>query len=265
MILSGTNTDITARKNAENALRSLNETLEKRVAERTATLESRNEDLELFSYAVSHDLRAPVRAINGYAQLLGERMSGLTDHESTEFVDRIVASTVQISNMLDGILAYSRIGTMECDPSVVSLRRLITNIAEEVQSQTSPPSVDIRLDVEDLELVIDADAITICVRNLLHNAVKFSAGVASPLVRLSARAKGRTCEMIVRDNGIGFEMAHSHRIFEMFGRLHTNAPGSGVGLALVARAATRLGGTIDADAKPGKGATFTLEFPMNRR
>jgi PAS domain S-box-containing protein len=264
ILLSGTNADITERKEAEQALKALNETLEDRVAQRTAALAERNDDLELFSYAISHDLRAPLRIIRGYATFLSEEIEAGNTDDVMEFVERIAKSAEQMSEMLDGILAYARIGTASAEPTEVDLKDFMSNIVSEVQSQSGADVVQLTAGSEDTTLLVDSDALSICVRNLLHNAVKFASGRTDPEVKVHTKVSSNRCQIVIKDNGVGFDMADSERIFQMFQRLRPSSPGTGVGLALVARAVSRLDGLIHPESELGKGATFTLDIPIGR-
>ena len=259
VLISGTNIDVTERKLAEQQLRNLNETLEGRVTERTADLDERNKDLETFSYAISHDLRGPLRVVQGYAKLLAEGCN--SDEEAKSYAASVALQSDKISGMLDGILAYSRIGTQKSQVVAVDLMRFIGELIDDVVVQGEYPDVRIESEVEEVHLYTDREALAICLRNLLNNATKFSSGQPEPLVKVTARVDGKSCRIEVEDNGVGFDMSDLGRMFQMFQRLHSNIPGTGVGLALVARAASRLGGKVRSESSPGKGARFALEIP----
>ena len=243
-------------------LQVLNESLEARVADRTAELAERTADLELFAYAISHDLKAPLRAVSGYARLLAEEIASESPGDAGHFLDRILDSSSKMTEMLEGILAYSRIGTAKPTISSLKLGPLVSKLVDEVRSQPQSAHVPILCDIGEIEICAESEALSIALRNLLQNAVKFSAGTPSPKVIVRARTESEQCEISVRDNGIGFDMRDSKRIFDMFQRLEPSSQGTGVGLALVARAVKRLGGTIRTDATVGNGAAFMLAIPL---
>ncbi|WP_051074937.1 PAS domain S-box protein [Thioalkalivibrio sp. ALJ16] len=261
--VQGTVLEVSELKRNEQALRELNTTLEQRVNERTAALQALNQELESFSYAVSHDLKAPLRGIEGYSQLLesdyGEQLEG----EGKVFIHNIRTGVAQMHELISDLLAYSRMERRALEEHEIRLRALV----EEVLESMAPDLLgraEVVLDIDpDLRLVSDPDGVALILRNLLENALKFSAEREHPHITVQAETGGATLAITVRDNGIGFDMAFQDRIFDIFQRLNRAEvyPGTGVGLALVRRAVNRLGGRIRAEGKPGEGAVFRVELP----
>lgn len=255
--------DITALKKVEEERKRLNEELERRVAERTSQLDEKNKDLELFSYAISHDLRAPLRAILGYTALLKEDYDKVLDEEGAGLLERLVVNGERMSEMLDGILTYSRIGTRTSTAMKVDVGDFLRSMVHEIASDGEGAKTEFEWSIEDVTIRVDKNALELCVRNLLENAIKFSAKSEQPKVFVSVRVIEETCAISIQDNGIGFNMAYLDKIFHMFGRLDSSTPGTGVGLALVERATKRMGGAISAESTLGKGSTFILELPIH--
>lgn len=261
--VQGTVLEVTELKRNELKLRNLNATLEQRVAERTAALQALNQELESFSYAVSHDLKAPLRGIEGYSQLLeadyGEQLEG----EGRTFLSNIRNGVAQMNELISDLLAYSRMERRPLEERTVRVRAMVEEVLESVEPELRERAeVIIEID-PDLSFVSDPDGVALILRNLLENAFKFSAERAAPHVTVQAESRGATLGISVRDNGIGFDMAFRDRIFDIFQRLNRAEayPGTGVGLALVRRAVHRLRGEIRAEGTPGEGATFHVEFP----
>lgn len=261
--VQGTVLEVTELKRNELELRNLNATLEQRVAERTAALQALNQELESFSYAVSHDLKAPLRGIEGYSQLLeadyGEQLEG----EGLTFLSNIRNGVAQMNELISDLLAYSRMERRPLEERTVRVRALVEEVLESVDpGLRERAEVSIEID-PDLCFVSDPDGVALILRNLLENAFKFSAEREVPQVTVQAESRSATLGITVRDNGIGFDMAFRDRIFDIFQRLNRAEayPGTGVGLALVRRAVHRLRGEIRAEGMPGEGATFQVEFP----
>ncbi len=256
-------TDITLRRQAEQELKVLNERLELRVAERTAQLDEKNKDLELFSYAVSHDLRSPLRAISGYSNLLCDGYFTSLDEEGQRLLERLEINASRLTQMLDGILSYSRIGKGGSTAMTVHMRECMESIVAVIQSESPNDAVEFEWDVDEISIKADRNALELCLRNLIQNAVKFSSAVEAPKVKLAAHLENDRCVIRITDNGVGFDMTYADKIFQMFSRLDNSTTGMGVGLALVDRAASRLGGNVRAESAEGKGSTFTLEIPAS--
>jgi hypothetical protein len=262
--VQGTMLDITDLQQAEGELRQFNAELEARVRERTAALEAANQELESFSYAVSHDLKAPLRGIDGYSQLLESDYGNVLDAEGQMFIRNIRAGVAQMNELIGDLLDYSRMERRPLEQRGVRLQPLI----EEVLDGLDPAlreRAEIAVDVPpDLELQTDPDGLSLALRNLIDNALKFSAPREDPRIAVTAEPRGETLHLAVSDNGIGFDMAFQERIFDIFQRLNRaeDYPGTGVGLALVRRALQRLGGRIECEGRPDAGATFRLELPL---
>lgn len=258
----GTLLDITEAVAAEARLKRLNQELEERVAERTAQLSQANMELEAFSYTVSHDLKAPLRGIDGYSQLLVEEYGDRLDDEGRRFVERIRKGVQQMSDLIADLLAYSRIERRDMVHEPVALLPLVEQVVDSYHADIEKHGTEVRLAMEPFTLPLDREGMAVVLRNLIGNALKFSQGSASPRIEIGARHETGRRILWVRDNGVGFDLKYHDRIFGIFQRLHRaeEFPGTGVGLALVAKAVQRMGGRVWAESQPGAGATFYLEF-----
>jgi PAS domain S-box-containing protein len=251
------------RKQAEEELRSLNIQLEQRVVDRTAELEAKNRALETFSYSVSHDLKAPLRGIDGYARLLLDDYGHCLDEEGRGFLRTIHQAASQMNQLIDDLLAYSRLERRILTRGQVNARSLVEALVAERSNDLEERAIQVTIGISCGVIFADAEGLTQVLRNLLENAIKFTKGVLAPRIEVSSLETEHSCLVWVRDNGIGFEMQHHHRIFEIFQRLHRaeDYPGTGIGLAIVRMAMERMGGRVWAESTPGEGATFFLEFP----
>ena len=255
--LVGTLSDITVRKVAETTLRNLNQELETRVKLRTAELEASNRELEAFSYSVSHDLRTPLRAIEGFARILEDELDERLDDEAREHILRIRRASQRMAQLIDDLLNLAQLTRQPLHEETFDLSTLAIQILDELRA--SEPDRQVTIDVEPgLIVTADRNLMQVALENLLGNAWKFSSGCPHALISLTAAADRDSRVFCIADNGVGFDMAFANKLFRPFHRLHGSAefPGTGIGLANVQRIILRHGGNIWAKAKPNEGAQF---------
>ncbi len=259
---SGTLLDITQLKLAQTTLEQSNAELEERVNQRTAQLRGVNEELEAFSYTVSHDLKAPLRGIDGYSQLLEEEHGSRLGEEGRQFLGRIRRGVQQMGDLISGLLDYSRMERRTMEQQRVDVGALVAQVIEGYSADIDSTHVRLNLSLEPMVLQLDREGMAVVLRNLVGNAIKFSRTRDQPEVEIGARAEGVRRILWVRDNGVGFDMKYHDRIFGIFQRLQRaeDYQGTGLGLALVAKAVQRMGGRVWAESRPGQGAIFYLEF-----
>ena len=256
--------EVADRMRAEEDLRELNLELEQRVSERTAQLENVNKELEAFSYSVSHDLRAPLRAITGFANLLIHDHAAQLDDEANRKLGVIVSEAQRMGNLIDDLLAFSRLGRKDMQMVELDMTDMVRSTYETLKQQHDGPAVEMHI----AELPrCEGDRVLIgqVWVNLLANAIKFSANRSRPFVEVNAISDEKEHVYFVRDNGAGFDPRYQSKLFEVFQRLHAASefPGTGVGLALVKRIVTRHGGRVWAEGRPDVGATFYFTLPRN--
>ena len=246
--------DITQRKQAEEEIMILNEELEKRVRERT-------EEMESFSYSVSHDLRAPLRAINGYANILEEDYNDRLDEEGKRLLKEVQQNARKMGVLIDDLLAFSRIGRKEIERSAIDMNRLAKQAIKETEL-ASRHHASIKL-WPLLPAKGDPALLQNVLNNLVSNAVKYSGKNEKPFIEI--RSKRGNGELIysVKDNGVGFDMQYEGKLFGLFQRLHSadEFPGTGVGLAMAKRIISKHKGRIWAQGKLNEGATFYFSLP----
>lgn len=249
-----------ALRQSEERYRSLSESLELRVQERTVQLEEANNALEAFAYTVSHDLRAPLRGVRGFAEALLEDHGGDLDPAGQDYARRISAAACRMDGLIQELLAYGRLSRAQIVPQRVDLSSALAEALGQVEGLAGP-----RLTVEEPLPAVSANR-TVLVQvlaNLLSNAVKFVPPGAEPSVRIWAEPRDGRVRLWVEDEGIGIAPEHQERIFDVFERLHgaDTYPGAGIGLAVVRKGMERMGGSAGVESEPGRGARFWIELP----
>jgi PAS domain S-box-containing protein len=257
----GTNTDITELQEAREAQARLQDELEKRVAERTASLTEAIAQMEEFSYSVSHDLRAPVRAMQGYAQATLEDYGHLLDEQGREYLGHIVRSGERMDRLVRELLVYSRIARAELDLQPVSLDSLVRDIVSHYP-EMQQPQAEIRTRGSLHSVIAHEPSLTQAISNLLNNAVKFVAPGVKPEVELYSERQGDRLRLWVHDNGIGIRPEYRTRLFGLFERIHNGKyyEGTGIGLAIVRKSVERMGGKVGVESN-GTGSKFWIELP----
>jgi PAS domain S-box-containing protein len=248
--------DLTDRKRAEADQRELNILLEHRIAERTA-------ELEAFTYSVSHDLRAPLRAMTGFANLLIAEVATTLSDEQHHYLDRIISNAERMGLLIDDLLRYSRLGRQALRVTDVSPRLLVETIFQDLAAELA--ARDVRLVWDDLpDCSGDPELVGLIFQNLIANAVKFTGERETARITITGSNGSGVVTYHVADNGVGFDPRYADKLFEVFQRLHAadRFEGTGVGLAIVKRAVERHGGTVSAESRPGEGATFTFTLPV---
>lgn len=255
-------TDVTQRLEAEEAIRSLNSELERRVVERTVQMESANRELEAFCYSVSHDLRTPLRAISGFASALAEDYGPKLDAEAADYLNRITSGTQRMTEVINDLLRLSRVSRADMNPSEIDLSQIANQVVSELRSASEGRVVDVHIQ-PGLCAHADRGLARVALENLLQNAWKFTGNKTAAKIEFGMTVLNDGPVLFVRDDGAGFDMAYSNKLFGVFERLHRAGefPGTGIGLATVHRIIHRHGGMIWAEAEVGKGATFYFTFP----
>ncbi len=256
--------DITERKRMEDEIRQLNVELETRVQQRTAELASANRELQTFSYSVSHDLKAPLRGIDGYSQLLLEDHLNQLDEEGRLFLHNVRDGVEQMGQLIEDLLAYSRMERRSFSGLALDLNRQVEEALAQRRDEILARGMVVEVALAGLTARADPDGLGMVLRNLIDNAIKFTRDSHPPTLAISATLNDSSVILEFKDNGIGFDKQFHDRIFEVFQRLQRaeDYPGTGVGLAIVSKAMQRMGGRAWANSVPGQGATFYLELPQ---
>ncbi|MCZ7555440.1 MAG: ATP-binding protein [Bacteroidia bacterium] len=261
--IDGIARDMTRHKETEEEIRKTNATLEMLVDARTRELHNSNRDLETVLYSVAHDLRAPLRHIEGYLGLLRSELTDTADgHIAAGYLDTLERTAARMSGQFDALLSFSRIGHQEMRHTTIPMEALVDEVKHQLDSALAPQNVEWR--IGDLPPACgDPDMVLSVVSNLLGNAVKFTRQCAHARISIEGVMENGMNRYRISDNGEGFDMRHAHKLFQLFQRLHTREEyeGHGIGLALVRRIVHLHGGSISADGRPGHGATFTFTLP----
>lgn len=240
-----------------------NQQLERRVQERTVALRMVNEELESFAYSVSHDLRAPLRAVSGFAQILARRHRGNLDEEGRHYMDNVVAASGRMGVLIDDLLNYSRVGRTAIRSQPVPLAPLVQQVLGTLAKRIASSGALVEV-VEPLATPLgDTTLVGQILANLLENALTYQQPGVAPRIRVAARQEGDATVIEIEDNGIGIADEYQKKVFEVFQRLHSDEqyPGTGIGLAIVRKAAQVMGGDVTVESLPSRGSTFRVRLP----
>lgn len=253
--------DVTGRKRDEQAIRELNDSLERRMEE----LEGKNAELDTFAYSVSHDLRAPLRAMEGFARALREDYGDVLDDVGRDYAERIVDSSELMSGLIDDLLAYSRLSRADLRVGPASLDDVVSEALEQQGARLEETGAEVEVAEALGRVQAHRRTLVQMVANLIANAVTYVRAGQPPKVRLRAESRSDGHRRLwVEDEGIGIDPEHHQKVFEVFERLHSREryPGTGIGLAIVAKGAERMGGAVGLESAPGEGSRFWIDLPV---
>jgi PAS domain S-box-containing protein len=258
-----TNNDISDRKRREEEIRQLNDELGKR----TTALEASNKELEAFAYSISHDLRAPIRHMAGFTELLQKHAYSILDEKSHRYILTILESAKRMGTLIDDLLSFSRIGRVEARATTVSLEQLVKEVLGEVQPETDGRNIAWKIGALP-DLYGDRSMLRLALINFISNAVKFTRTRPQAEIEIGCLEKNKDGAVVfIKDNGVGFDMKYVNKLFGVFQRLHSTEAfeGTGIGLATVQRIIHRHGGKVWAESSEGRGATFFFSIPDHGR
>lgn len=257
--------EVAERKHAEAQAREANEALESRVAQRTAQLEAANKELEEFSYSMSHDMRAPLRAIDGFAKILAEEYGAKLDDEGRRLLRVVRDNAQRMGRLIDDILRFLRLGRRRMEPCAVDMAALARDVFDELRA--AAPGRSLKLEIGALPPAWgDREMLKQVLLDLLANAIKFSPLDRPAVIEVGTADDGTEIAYFVKDAGVGFDMRYADKLFKVFERVHSAGQyeGTGIGLAIVKRIVERHGGRVWAEGRVGEGATFHFVLPQRR-
>lgn len=261
----GIGVDVTDRTQAQRTLQDLNTLLEQRVTDRTAQLEETNQELQAFTYSVSHDLRAPLRVMQGFAQALQEDYGDRLDEMAQTYLQSITNSAIQMDTLISDLLAYSRLTRAQMELRPTDLNQVVAQAYRQVQAQIATTGAALAIAPQLPTVIAHAPTLVQVVANLLSNALKFVIPGTPPQITIEFALQENQVCLSVRDNGIGIAPEHQQRIFRVFERLHgvETYPGTGIGLAIVEKGIERMRGRVGVASQLGAGSRFWLLLPLS--